>query len=237
MFDDIIVIAINGKIGSGKNYIVENVMTKFVPDNLPYSIIGFADQIKYQCCVQKNFTHHSVFEKKTSETRIALQTIGMEGRDLSLDYWVSYVDNYIKLTPTQRNKQRIISVFQEIDALGNYSDHTWFTTLTLYKLFIFIRELADIWNYRAQIPAETKLNICPPIGDPFRNTDMLIIRQMSYDSLQRFSLSCIENLVKMGVNNEYKSLGAIYVLTALTLVSENAATSMPWLYQSVAHIP
>ena len=120
-----------------------------------------------------------------------------------------YVDNYIKLTPMQRNKQRIISVFQEIDALGNYSDHTWFSSLNLHKLFIFIRELADIWNYRAQIPSDTKLNICPPLGDPFRNTDMLIIRQMSYDSLQRFSLSCIENLVKMGVNNEYKSLGKL----------------------------
>ena len=43
-------------------------------------------------------------------------------------------------------------------------------------------------------------------------------------------------LVKKGINTDAKSLGAFYVLAGLTLVNINAATAMPWLYQSVAHV-
>jgi hypothetical protein len=32
------------------------------------------------------------------------------------------------------------------------------------------------------------------------------------------------------------NLGALYILSALTLVNDDAATSMPWLYESVRHI-
>ena len=46
----------------------------------------------------------------------------------------------------------------------------------------------------------------------------------------------MESLVKNGITEEDKSLGAFYVLSALTLVNNDAADSLPWLYQSVMHI-
>ena len=45
----------------------------------------------------------------------------------------------------------------------------------------------------------------------------------------------MESLVSNGNSNENKSLGAFYVLSALTLVNNDAAESLPWLYQSVMH--
>jgi hypothetical protein len=36
-------------------------------------------------------------------------------------------------------------------------------------------------------------------------------------------------------NQENKALGACYVLGALTIVNENAATALPWLYQSFSY--
>ena len=45
----------------------------------------------------------------------------------------------------------------------------------------------------------------------------------------------MENLVNSGSEQSSKALGAFYVLSALTLVNYNAATALPWLYQSVAH--
>jgi len=145
----------------------------------------------------------------------------------------AYIKEVTVVSYTNRIKHRIVAIFQAIDQLGNYSDHTWFTTLTLNKLCRFIRELVDIWNYRAEITPSVKLRICPPIGDPFRNVDMLLVRSMSFDALQRFAMNTMENLVNSGIDIESRSLGAIYILTALTLVSDNAAASMPWLYQSV----
>ena len=43
-------------------------------------------------------------------------------------------------------------------------------------------------------------------------------------------------LVTKGITDEYRSLGAFYVLMALTLSSNEAAIAMPWLYQSAIKI-
>jgi hypothetical protein len=48
-------------------------------------------------------------------------------------------------------------------------------------------------------------------------------------------LEVLERFVNNGIDNDSKSLGAYYILGALTLVNEAAATSLPWLYQSFGH--
>jgi hypothetical protein len=42
----------------------------------------------------------------------------------------------------------------------------------------------------------------------------------------------IENLVNNGIDRDSKLLGCYYVLGSLTLVNTDAATCMPWLFQS-----
>ena len=63
-----------------------------------------------------------------------------------------------------------------------------------------------------------------------------MVYNLNTESLQRFVLGVMENLVKTGVNRDSKSLGAYYVLAGLTLVNNDAAEAMPWLYHSVVHI-
>jgi hypothetical protein len=43
----------------------------------------------------------------------------------------------------------------------------------------------------------------------------------------------MENMVYCGVDDEYRKIGALHVLTALTGVSIGARTSMPWLYEAL----
>ena len=57
---------------------------------------------------------------------------------------------------------------------------------------------------------------------------------MPYDLLSNISLTLIEKFVNSGINEESRSLGCYYILTALTLVSSGAAQALPWLYESVA---
>ena len=123
--------------------------------------------------------------------------------------------------------------FSNINQLGNYSDHEWFLNLTKPRLIIFIRELYDIWNYRAQIPNETKVKICHPNGNPFFNFSFNFINQMSEDQLKNRILEILRKLVYDGINDEFRSLGAYYILASLTIVNENAAIALPWLYESV----
>lgn len=131
---------------------------------------------------------------------------------------------------------RTLDLFQNIDALGNYSDPSWFLLLPRNQMIKFVRELLDIWSYRAQLTSEMKKKICPPVGDPFRNINFAYLQsEENNDNVKKVILTILEKLVNTGVDKDSKTLGAYYVLGALTLVSENAASSLPWLFQSVSH--
>jgi hypothetical protein len=131
---------------------------------------------------------------------------------------------------------RVLSLFQNIDALGNYSNPQWFLSLERQQIFKLIRELADIWNYRAQLTIDIKRNICPPNADPFRNLSMSYINtEININNIRKVVLEVLEKLVNNGIDKDSKSLGAYYVLGALTLVNTDAAISLPWLFQSVSY--
>lgn len=132
---------------------------------------------------------------------------------------------------------RVISIFHEINLLGNYSNCIWFNSLSKDLLIQFINELIDIWNYRANLSDDTKNQICPPHGNPFRNNIYSAIYLYDYYTIKKNCINIIELMVKSGINHDSRALGAYYVLAGLTLVNEDAALAMPWLYQSVAPIP
>ena len=131
---------------------------------------------------------------------------------------------------------RTMSLFNDINDLGNYTLSSWFSELSQPLLLKFIRELYDIWSYRANLSDNIKREICPPLGNPFRtyhmNTNMLI--NIPIESIKLFVLELIEPFVRSGINRDSKYLGTNYVLCALTLVSPAAAEALPWLYQSVS---
>jgi hypothetical protein len=131
---------------------------------------------------------------------------------------------------------RILDLFQMIDALGNYSNASWFLSLSKPQIVKMLRELVDIWNYRAQLSNEVKRLICPPNGDPFRGINFsAIIQEQNMDNVRKMVLDIVEKLVKNGVDKDYKSLGAYYILGAITLVNPEAAIALPWLFQSVSY--
>ena len=131
---------------------------------------------------------------------------------------------------------KILDVFQTINYLGNYSDPAWFLSLNRGQYIKFIRELFDIWNYRAQLSNEIKRKICPPIGDLFSSINLnLIQNETNITTIQKLILPVLEKLVYSGIDQDSKSLGAYYILGSLTLVNNQAADSLPWLYQSFSY--
>ena len=130
---------------------------------------------------------------------------------------------------------KVIQIFQNINALGNYSEFQWFLSLNRNLLIKFTRDLADIWYYRAQITNDTKKLICPQ-GDPFNSFNFnYIMHEINLDKLRLYIVQLLDKLINSGVNQDNKALGACYVLGALTIVNENAATALPWLYQSFSY--
>ena len=48
-------------------------------------------------------------------------------------------------------------------------------------------------------------------------------------------LKIFECMVYCGADDEYRRIGALHALSALTLVSMEARQAMPWLYESLFH--
>ena len=137
--------------------------------------------------------------------------------------------------PVKQMEFKIIELFQSINELGNYADSKWFTELSKNMTIIFIREMYDIWHYRAQLTMDVMREIVPPHGNPFTGMNLHLAQSQSEDYVKKQAVRIIELMVKSGHTEGNRSLGAYYVLAALTLVSEPARNALPWLFQSVSH--
>lgn len=140
------------------------------------------------------------------------------------------------VAPIKQMQLQGLSLFQHIQEVTSYVvDHLWWWELSIHSMIKFIRELCDIWEYRAQLDPSIKREICPPDGNAFNRVELNGLRYMSLEQLRTASIAIIDRLVKHAISAENQALGANYVICALTLVSEDAAIQFPWLYQSVAY--
>jgi hypothetical protein len=155
---------------------------------------------------------------------------------LKINVNLNFEDDTKNVSDEKAVELRALSVFQNIDLLGNYSNANWFLSLNRIKLTKFVGELINIWNYRAQLQIEIKRKICPPYGNPFRNLHFnYVTTEENLLNVKKTILEVIEKLVNSGIDRDSKTLGCYYVLGSLTLVNADAATSMPWLFQSFSH--
>jgi hypothetical protein len=144
------------------------------------------------------------------------------------------------LTPHQRFRQHVLRLFQMINALGHYSDPDWFIALTYEQHITFLRELIDIWNYRAELSPQARRTIYPPYGDPFPQYVLGWVTHQFYiylspENIININLTVIERFIASAVSEADRCLGSNFILCALTLVSIPAREALPWLYQSVMH--
>lgn len=131
-------------------------------------------------------------------------------------------------------EERINELFMEIDQLGNYTQSIWFSQLERRHYIRLFRTLYDIWNFRGQLSREVKVNICV-LYDPFSEINRERLNWYNEDSnvLKDICLKIMENMVYCGVDDEYRKIGALHVLTALTNVSLEARQAMPWLFDTL----
>jgi hypothetical protein len=109
----------------------------------------------------------------------------------------------------------------------------WFNNLNKVMVIRFIRELHDIWSYRAQLSPQQKRDISPPVGNPFGSLNMYRLPDFPYLQLRRIALEIMETMTHCG-NNPKDVAGLRLILCALTLASPEAAAGMPLIYDLVA---
>jgi len=144
--------------------------------------------------------------------------------------------NHILESRIKPTAVRIQELFIEIDQLGNYTQNSWFADLQRNDYVRLYRVLFDIWNYRGQLSREIKLKICM-FFDPFTNIFIRSIfhNDINLEQIQFVCLTILENFIYTGIDDDHRKIGALHVLSALTIVSPRARQSMPWLYESIAY--
>ena len=178
------------------------------------------------------------FTKQKFSANILKQLIGYINisRILKIIINLEY-DELIAVSDSKQVEMKILTLFQKIDSLGNYTNIKWFLELDKKQLIRFVRELMDIWNYRANLPYEVKREIVPQRSDPFydRTINPNMLGQYSFIQIRKYCATIIDILINSGLNTSSCSLGSYYVLCALTTVSKDAAETLPWLYEATIH--
>ena len=131
-----------------------------------------------------------------------------------------------------RNKTivtRIQEVFMEIDQLGNYTNSQWFSSLSNDQYYLFYRQLFHIW---ARLPIDIRSKICI-LGHPFIGHQRDENEQITNHYIKEACLFILENFVYGGIDIEYRKIGTLHALSALTIASIHARNSMHWLYESL----
>ena len=200
-------------------------------------IYGFDLLSLHNLIVKSEKTTHNPYNRNIIKTHIKddIKKLIKYGNFINEKIDIIIDDVNKNLEPKKIIELRIKSLFQEIDSLGNYTNSEWFSSLDRVGIIRFIRELYDIWEYRAHLTPIIKMEICPPEGNPFSGLNMIELPLLSIEILQFLSLNYMEKIIKSGINRESKCLGCHYVLCAITLVNVEAAQALPWLYYSVSH--
>lgn len=143
-------------------------------------------------------------------------------------------DEYIQDLRKQ-NEFKAIELFQIIDTFGFITDSKWIMNLNMYGLSKFMKELIDVWDYRAQLTNDSRRNIYPSqFGYPFRISRNIF--NGSIETVRKTILSIITKFVTAGVDRQSQSLAVFYVLGAITIVSKSAAENLPWLFESFTQL-
>ena len=95
------------------------------------------------------------------------------------------------IDPRKRLEMKILELFQLMNSYGNYANSEWLTELSRSGHVKFARELADIWNYRAQLTNLKKMEICPPHGTPFLGTPYFTNTQDVVAEQHQASSQCV----------------------------------------------
>ena len=104
------IFAFSGKIGSGKNYVSENIFLPLLPPQSTL-VMALADHFKVDACSKDGIPYEKVFINKDEQTRKILQLRGTEeGRNkYGQDIWTRTLDTWMKVYEDRGIKRIIIT--------------------------------------------------------------------------------------------------------------------------------
>lgn len=140
----------------------------------------------------------------------------------------------VPITSEQAWRMKIVEIFVIMEELQYGADPEWFITLSIGKQKEFYMHLLDIWSHRAGLSTVDRSRIVPGVENLFHWGPNRISAINLISSIRNINISIMKRLVLSAVDRSDRILGSMYILTALTQVSAQAADAFPWLYETAA---
>jgi hypothetical protein len=115
-------------------------------------------------------------------------------------------------------KQKLVDLFSDIELNGYSCQISWFFNMSRRGLKELYKQLEDLWNYRAQLSTESKINICPPDGRIFTTPVSDVMNYSCKEDLQELIIHDVSKF-KNAINLSDRKLGYMYFIIALSIVS------------------
>ena len=134
-------------------------------------------------------------------------------------------------SPQKYIQQYCIEVFQKIDSLNNYTKCSWFLNLNIREMKNLYYFILDLWEYRLNLSIQDKkkyINNMPLFHIKYAD----LKTYTDYHQIARIILNIFNRLVTDGEHASDRTTACNWILSALTLVSMDARSAFPWLYQA-----
>ena len=139
------------------------------------------------------------------------------------------IHNILPSEPKFVLRNKVISVFQKMDELNNYTDIEWFMNLTNMELIKLIYGIKDLFDYRMELTNAKKKQIVKS-GIVFMK-DNNYYKHMTFDKLREEIIDEFDKMVSEGDTRDERYLGSLLILSGLVERDNNCAMAYPWLIQ------
>jgi hypothetical protein len=136
-------------------------------------------------------------------------------------------------TPEQQWRMKVVDLFTKIDELNYYSSPDWFIGLARVDHIKFYRELHAIWSHRAGLSMQQKNAIVPHFMQRLFRHAPWALGEQTLESLQKINMNVIRLMISSAEDRNDRIIGAMYIVSTLTIVCDEAKQAYPWLYESV----
>ena len=135
----------------------------------------------------------------------------------------------LKFSNERKMFQKTLKIFQKLLKLNYNVDADWFLNLNLLRLRRFYKELYNIWNFRANLSKEQKLNIIFPYKKLFIKRYNYVLTLRKKIELTNIILNILDKLINYGKTKEDQNTGALYIIRSLTIISKECRHIYNWL--------
>jgi hypothetical protein len=201
-----IIIALSGKIGSGKDYLGKRIAGLYKTRDV--TIMAFGDYLKCMCSIKDNIPIMSLYDRKTDEHRKLLQNRGTEERkkypsgvsasQTSNEIFIKFLDCQTRIAEMRGVGAIVITdlrtkaEFEYLKTRGAFLIRVIAPERTKNKILAESKGDAEIYNSIANHESETELDSYGPFNLLIKNDP-----EDAYDVEKMFNLNLLRDIMDL----------------------------------------